>query len=312
MSTVGHAYRLVPGKAPQNLGTLTSGTSSVGLAINASNQVAGKCGVSTVNFHGCVYTDGKGWVDVGLFNIGKEDPTTQPSSAAGINANGQATGAAPWLDPVSFSQFNHAYRYTSGTKTDLGALLGPDDNSAGAAINDSGVVAGSSGSSSGQAHATIWNGTTITDLGLLPGAVSSFATGINASGHVVGTSSRPNCSGYHCTPNGFNHAFLYSPASGMLDLGTLGGVVSTALGIDANDDVVGASTVSGTTVPNPGHVDPNRLAFLYTGGQMINLNTRINATGWTLREATGINAKGQIVGNGVLNGVISGFVLTPR
>ncbi len=43
---------------------------------------------------------------------------------------------------------------------------------------------------------------------------------------------------------------------------------------------------------------------------MVDLNTRIDATGWVLREATGINGKGQIVGNGTLNGVQLGFVLT--
>jgi len=63
-------------------------------------------------------------------------------------------------------------------------------------------------------------------------------------------------------------------------------------------------------VPNPNHKDPNRLAFLYAGGTMVDLNTRIDATGWVLREATGINGKGQIVGNGTLNGVQLGFVLT--
>ena len=45
---------------------------------------------------------------------------------------------------------------------------------------------------------------------------------------------------------------------------------------------------------------------------MIDLNTHIDAAGWVLTEATGINSKGQIVGNGQLNGVFLGFVLTPR
>jgi uncharacterized membrane protein len=108
------------------------------------------------------------------------------------------------------------------------------------------------------------------------------------------------------------HAFLYTPQGGLKDLGTLGGVVSNALGVDASDNVVGSSTASGTKVPNLNHQDPNRLAFIYTGGKMIDLNTRIDATGWVLVEATGINAKGQIVGNGTLNGVQLGFVLTPQ
>ena len=45
---------------------------------------------------------------------------------------------------------------------------------------------------------------------------------------------------------------------------------------------------------------------------MVDLNTRIGATDWVLRDANGINAKGQIVGNGTLNGAPMGFVLTPQ
>lgn len=145
---------------------------------------------------------------------------------------------------------------------------------------------------------------------MLSGALTSFATSVNASGHIAGASGRPNCSGYGRAPTGFSDAFLYTPQGGMKDLGTLGGVVSTALGIGAADEVVGSSSPTGAKVPV--HADPNRLAILYTGGQLIDLNTRIDTAGWVLHEATGINAKGQIVGNGTLNGVPLGFVLTPR
>ena len=40
--------------------------------------------------------------------------------------------------------------------------------------------------------------------------------------------------------------------------------------------------------------------------------TPTGRSGWVLTEATGINSKGQIVGNGKLNGVFLAFVLTPR
>ena len=159
-------------------------------------------------------------------------------------------------------------------------------------------------------HAALFSGATITDLGLLPGATTSGATAVNSSGHVVGGSGRRNCQGYQCTPQGFFHAFLYKGSGALVDIGTLGGAVSTALGIDAQDEVVGSSSTTGNGVPF--HTDPNRHAFLYTGGKMIDLNTRIDAPGWVLTEATGINSKGQIVGNGSLNGVFLGFVLTPR
>jgi hypothetical protein len=45
---------------------------------------------------------------------------------------------------------------------------------------------------------------------------------------------------------------------------------------------------------------------------MRNLNDLlINDSGWTLNEATAINDKGQIVGNGVHNGNKCAFLLTP-
>lgn len=310
MSTLGRAIRVPAGGPSQNLGTLHNGPYSVGRAINASGQVAGNCNVSSVNAHACLFTDGKGWVDLGVLNVGKEDPTTQPSSAGGLNTGSTVAGTAPWLDPVSFNQFNHAFTYLNGVKKDLSTLIGQDGNSTGLAINDSGVVVGSSTSTNGNVHAALWSGTAITDLGVLPGAVTSGATAVNGAGHVVGSSGRRNCSGYQCTPQGFTHAFLYTSSGGLVDLGTLGGVVSTAFGVDAADEVVGSSSTTGNG--SPGHTDPNRHAFIYTSGKMIDLNTRIDAPGWVLTEATGINSKGQIVGNGQLNGVFLGFVLTPR
>ena len=55
------------------------------------------------------------------------------------------------------------------------------------------------------------------DLGTLGGA-SSGAEAVNDSGQVVGGSQ---------TASGANHAFLWTQAGGMVDLGTLGGTFST-------------------------------------------------------------------------------------
>src|SRR5215813_9664217 len=52
---------------------------------------------------------------------------------------------------------------------------------------------------------------TFTDLGLLPGGQGSFATGVNGDGSVV--------VGYCFTPD--DHAFRWTAASGITDLGTL-------------------------------------------------------------------------------------------
>jgi uncharacterized membrane protein len=53
-------------------------------------------------------------------------------------------------------------------------------------------------------------------------------------------------------------------------------------------------------------------AVLWLRGKVYDLNTLIpNRSGWTLEQATGINSRGQIVGDGVYRGRSTAFVLTP-
>ncbi|HEX4925954.1 MAG TPA: hypothetical protein VFV50_17815 [Bdellovibrionales bacterium] len=73
----------------------------------------------------------------------------------------------------------------------------------------------------------------VTDIGNLGGPLEqSVATAINNKGHIVGQSQ---------TKNGEWHAFLWTPVSGMKDLGTLGGDASRAVYIDDAGDVYGES-----------------------------------------------------------------------
>ena len=71
--------------------------------------------------------------------------------------------------------------------TDLGTLGASYRESWAIGINNSGQVAGDSITSDGTFRATIWNGTTPTDLGTLGGRASE-AFGINNAGQVVGNS----------------------------------------------------------------------------------------------------------------------------
>ena len=70
------------------------------------------------------------------------------------------------------------------------------------------------------------------------------------------------------------HAFLYSNGT-MTDLGTLGGTVSVATGINTAGQVVGNSNITG---------DVDFHAFLYNNGTMTDLGT----FGGTISSASGI------------------------
>ena len=94
------------------------------------------------------------------------------------------------------------------------------------------------------AHAFSWTPTGgMVDLGTLGGAAPdgspalSNAHAVNASGQVVGTS-------FTGIP-GQLHAFSWTPAGGMVDLGTLGGKWSFPLALNASGQVVGYSTTPG-------------------------------------------------------------------
>ena len=79
---------------------------------------------------------------------------------------------------------------------------------------------------------------TLTDLGTLGGNYS-MATGINATGHVIGNST---------TATGTYHGFVWDRVNHMTDLGTLGGTFSRATGINAAGQVFGQSTDAGGAV----------------------------------------------------------------
>jgi probable HAF family extracellular repeat protein len=177
---------------------------------------------------------------------------------------------------------DRAFLY-DGTVRDLGTLGG--GKSGGRGINELRAVTGYASLADGATHAFLYDGT-MHDLGTLGGGYSLGAD-INNAGHAVGVSS---------LIDGTFHAFLYDGVT-MHDLGTLGGE-SGAGGINSHDHVVGAS---------------HRRAFLWTKADgMVDLNTLIDPqSGWLLKEAQSINDRGQIVGNGLVNGRDHGFLLTP-
>src|SRR5205807_9811586 len=116
------------------------------------------------------------------------------------------------------------------------------------AINDRGQVVGISGICDravgrfSAAHAVLWEGGAVVDLGSLGGVAWNTPMAINQWGDVAGFSNVSASSG-----GAFNaHAFLWTKRDGIRDLGTLpGDAISQALGINGERQIAGISCSSG-------------------------------------------------------------------
>ena len=206
-----------------------------------------------------------------------------------------ATTLAGLLVGVGTGQVN-ASGYTF---TDLGTLGGRYSFAFG--INNSGQVVGGAYTTLDTSHATIWNGTTPTDLGTLGPGQHSVAFAINDAGQVVGWSD------YDVTA--FNYHATIWDGTTPTDLGTLGGGISLAWGINDSGQVVGSSQyILGDSATH---------AAIWNGATPTDLNDFLSVSdvnaGWYLSVANGINDSGWIVGqaNNIITGEMHAFLLTP-
>lgn len=142
-----------------------------------------------------------------------------------------------------------------------------------------------------------------TDITYLPIENGGTASAINNHNMIVGTTASNN------RTNTYAYAYLFDGID-VHNLGTLnGGLTSTASDINDEMEVVGSSwLVSELTSIN----DPTEQhAFIWDKfNGMLDLNELVNAPDWTLTSATAINAHGDIVGVGIVNGEEHGFLLT--
>jgi probable HAF family extracellular repeat protein len=253
------------------------------------------------------------WQNGNLVDLGSLAGADSCSVAASINDAGVISGHSETAIVDHVTGFNevHAVRWKDGAILDLGTLGG--GVSFGSGINKSGQIAGFAlntisdavsiydfqffGLSNGtETRAFLWTNGIMQDLGTLggPDAWSSF---VNDAGQVAGfsyTDSAVNST----TGVPTTHPFLWDPARGMSDLGTLGGTLAGSQtvfdgGLNNLGQVVGASTLAGDQVFHP---------FLWTNpGPMQDLGT----LGGTNGVAGAINDAGEIIGTADLPGSVA-------
>ncbi|HXG49495.1 MAG TPA: HYR domain-containing protein [Methylomirabilota bacterium] len=112
----------------------------------------------------------------------------------------------------------------------------------------------------------------------VPGALSVMVTDLGPGGHVVG---------YYTNTLLRQRAFLFHTNTAV-DLGTLGGSLASANGVNALGHVVGHSTLPGDAVTRP---------FRYRGGALEDLGS----LGGSFGRANSINSAGDVVGYAVVN-----------
>ena len=330
------------------IGVLKADNESSGFWLNSAGQVVGCSDTATLSGYPCTGTTAGQHAFLWSKSAGLKDLGTMSggtiSGANGINDAGQVVGCSNVKGKPTSDFFAFLWTPTGGM-TNLGTLSGGNSSCA-FEINSAGVIAGDSSISNGNINAVSWTNNKIRNLGALPKSIFTAAFDINDNNQIVGQTTFTN------GPPLQSHAFEWSAALGMKDLGTLaGGTTSIAYAINSSGVMAGQSNSGGS--PNPWHAvmwnaarkiqdlgilsggtysgafgvnDSDEVvgygdistgaphAFLWTQAAGVrDLNSLIPAnSGWVLIYANAINRLGQITGYGTFRGHNHGFLLSPK
>jgi probable HAF family extracellular repeat protein len=272
-----------------DLGVLPTKEESVPAAINGQGLVAGTSTSQASGEAAFRYNPNNPapMEDIGQSNRGVV------SRGFGINNVGTVVGDSAVAASTTDPSIRHAVLFGSGSAIDLGTLKKQTFSRANS-INGFNQVVGFSGPAldTPKSRAFFWSKPTgMIDLGTLGGAYAQ-AFAINDSGFITGNSQvLPSA-----TETEAFHAFLSpSPsgagAIGMRDLGTLGGRFSYGMAINAQNHVIGYSTIN--------KVDSRVHAFWFDGNGMKDLGTLAPNSSNPLEDqsvALGINNSDRVVG----------------
>lgn len=276
-----HAFRWKCGQM-EDLDPCSSYEQSIGRGINDSEKIVGYYYSSSPE------TDANGfvWDDYYDFNdIGTGPSGTYPVQSWSINSNGQVAGRFELA-----AGGNRAYLWRNGSWDGLDNSGMPDANSIAYSVTDYGDMAGYWENGS-DLHAFVRINGAFIDAGQFDGNDTEL--------HAISTSGQ--AAGYSHISDSNYAAVIYEDGIMM----TLDSNEAKAYGINASGDAVGTYNDSGTWK-----------AFIWDDGAKHDLRQKLafydNGPDWTnLTEAHAINADGQIVGFGVIDGNTHAFRLDP-
>jgi len=282
-----HAFRWTQENNMVDLGTLPGGINTIANAVSANGSVVvGQAKFASGNSgHAFRWTQTTGMVALGAL------PGGNNSAAYGVSADGTVVVGVATV-AIGTSSYNHAFRWTqAGGMQDLGTL-GGSTSVANAVNTDGTVVVGQADLSSGsRSHAFRWTAAGMVDLigtpcvGTLCGLTSS-AYGVSTDGTMVVGMATDNI---QLTPD--YHAFSWTQATGLVDLGTLGGTDSIAYSVSDGNFVVGQSK------PSSGGFEAMYWTQA-TGMQTINQWLAANAvdsSAFSFSDASAVSANGTAV-----------------